>query len=107
MPNWKTVITAVSIPSTIAVYGNGKNIKLYDGHNTRGTMFTNSGDHTVAVQITNSYNVNVGTAVSSNGGSGGKYAAGLTTSTDGSSGIIAKSNSITRTSLSIKFSIKY
>lgn len=56
----------------------------------------------------NQYNKNIGTVITSHSWFGNtNKGVGVIQNTDGTSGLIAKSNSITRTSLSIKFSIKY
>ena len=105
MPNWKTVITAVSIPSTIAVYGNGKVLGLTCGNGkeyvlggwTGGTYAQVSpAKNTLPYDVTTS-----NPQLTNNAGTFGII------QSDTKSGIVAKSNSITRTSLSIKFSIKY
>ena len=107
MPNWNTVITAVSIPSTIAVYGNGKTLGLTDGTYAGGITLNNNYNNQETFDR-NQYNKNIGTVVTSNSWFGNtKKGVGVVQNTDGTSGLIAKSNSITRTSLSIKFSIKY
>ena len=104
IPNWKTVITAVSIPSTIAVYGNGKTLGVTNGsHTAAPSVGGSAGDAGFAY---NGYN-----KTPTNSNPGGSFITnsiiGVVQNTDGTSGLIAKSNSITRTSLSINFSIKY
>ena len=103
MPNWSSVITNVSIPSTIAVYGNGKTLGFYDGTDYFGCSYfygQNGG------QNTNLYNTNIGSNNLGTNTSNAK-SIGLTSDTSGKSGIVAKSNSITKTSKSFKFCIKY
>ena len=102
MPNWSSVITNVSIPSTIAVYGNGKTLGLTDSTN-----------YTALNGNTNGYIQNrtggYGTQISSSAADGSILTGrlGITSDTSGNSGIVAKSNSITKISKSFKFCIKY
>ena len=103
MPTWSSVITAVSIPTSIAVYGNGKTMGLTDGTN----YFSIRQGSTALASVKNSYNINVGTTTGDAVASKTNTSIGVTTDTSGKSGIVAKSNSITRTSISFKFSIKY
>lgn len=110
IPNWETVITAVSIPSTIAVYGNGYGLTLSDGTTDAGIhrIQTNNAASGALYPITsNNVGHEIGTSVVAGGGTvNHSKVLGVTTDPT-KSGIIAKSNSITKTSLSIKFSIKY
>ena len=103
LPTWSTVITAVSIPSTIAVYGNGKTLGLTNGTNNFGLRQTTS--YFRGAQ--NIYGTNVGDTSSATGLSSDGISYGVTTDTSGKSGIVAKSNSITRISKSFNFCIKY
>ena len=94
-----SLITEVSIPSTIAVYGNGKTLGFNDGSTNVG-LFA-SGNTTYGIEAaTNLFNVDKGTAYSG-GFLGSNKGLGVTTSTNGSSGLIAKSNSITRDKLTV------
>ena len=102
IPNWGSVITDVSIPSTIAVYGNGKALGLTNGSENCGLQ-TGSAPYVAAG--TNAYDKNISTTGNQGAFNNGTY--GIVSDISGKSGIVAKSNSITRTSLSIKFSIKY
>ena len=104
MPTWSTVITAVSIPSTIAVYGNGKVLGLTNGSKNGGLELADV-DRNSRMVIESKYNTNVSTSSTTETGLTGCF--GLTTDTSGKSGIVAKSNSITRTSKTYKFCIKY
>ena len=103
------MITAVSIPSTIAVYGNGKAMGFRNGNNqTAGLMTaTLGGAQGALLARPNYYNKNIGTQGSGDAGIGNNIAFGIVSNTDGTSGLIAKSDSITRTSKSFKFCIKY
>lgn len=116
IPEWSSVITAVSIPSTIAVYGNGKAIGVISNENgPNGTKLIYS---TKRTGTASAFGINVGDYKSTNlpytnsgtpdtTGMAQHQAIGLTTDTSGKSGIVAKSNSITRTSKSFNFCIKY
>ena len=106
LPNWTTVITAVSIPSTIAVYGNGKAIGLTNGSTNAG-LTTGNNDVGRLNEKDTVYNANIATSGGGNGSFGNYNIIGLSKDTSGKSGIIAKSNSITRTSASYRFCIKY
>ena len=105
MPNWSTVITAVSIPSTIAVYGNGKTLGLTLNNSSNfGLSFGTN--NSWALRLNTGFGTNLNSSVSETSTTTNR-ALGITNNTNGNSGMVAKSNSITRTSLSIKFSIKY
>lgn len=102
LPTWNTVITDVSIPSTIPVYGNGKTIGLTDGSNNYG--FSPSQNNSGNVLYNGGYGSNAGTNTS---GNLPRKSMGITTATDGNSGIVAKSDSIIKTSQTYNFCIKY
>jgi hypothetical protein len=107
IPTWSSVVTAVSIPNTIAVYGNGKTMGFTEGSFEYGlSNGTSSGGNNLHV-INQQYNTNVGTVYPAATNPSQKVSLGLVSDTSGKSGIVAKSNSITRTSLSMKFGIKY
>ena len=106
MPSWSSVITAVSIPSTIAVYGNGKTLGLTNGTNNFGLIGKDDEVNSRLYQ-TWAYNKSVTSTTPSTTTSKYYGLFGLSTATDGASGIVAKSNSITKTSQSYKFCIKY
>lgn len=97
-----SIITNVSIPSSIAVYGNGKVIGLTNGTNKYGMGCTwqNSQLYTGG-----SDDISLGTSVSNTQPNSSTYnqrgKIGLVTDTNGNSGIVAKSNSITKTSLTV------
>jgi hypothetical protein len=93
------VITDVSIPSTIAVYGNGKELGLIDDIDLSITSINGY------YAVTNYSGVAVGTSINNNSRNARK-SIGITTDSS-KSGIIAKSDSITTTSKSFKFCIKY
>jgi len=103
LPTWNTVITDISIPTFIAVYGNGKTIGLTDGTN----YFSIRHGSTALASVKNSYGINVGTTTGDAVASKTNTSIGVTTETNGKSGIVAKSNSITKTSQSYNFCIKY
>ena len=95
------MINDIYIPSTIAVYGNGKGIGI-ELNGKRGCIGPgNSG----AFCGTAGYNKVSNTALSYD--IKGDYSIGLTTETGGQSGIVAKSNSITTKQFVCHFIIKY
>ena len=110
MPSWNSVITNVSIPSTIAVYGNGYGLTLTNNSQTIG--IAHDSDHAfAAIGATNQPWVGVGSGTGRNGSQQG-LALGLPTARQigsdlSKSGIVAKSDSITKTSKTFKFCIKY
>ena len=106
MPEWSTVITAVSIPTSIAVYGNGKTMGITNGTKTGGLNY-NSGSNAISTS-TEALGKEPGVV----SGSTKPFTTshqnlGLTTATNGNSGIVAKSDSITKTSQTYNFCIKY
>lgn len=106
LPEWSSVITDINIPNTIAVYGNGTTLGLTDGTNNRDLVSVGGSQVARTEAQTGAYGKAVGTNASTSTSSANKTLA-LTTATDGKSGIIAKSNSITRISKLFKFCIKY
>lgn len=110
LPNIQNIITAVTIPSSIAVYGNGKCIGVYSSSsNTAGlASTTRSGDAKGIVgTYSTAYNVAVGGSYSGSTNAVSINGIGITTDTSGKSGIVAKSSSITRTTVVLKHVIKY
>ena len=104
LPNWKSVVSAVTIPSTIAVYGNGKTLGVTNGsHTAAPSVGGSAGDAGFAY---NGYN-----KAPTNSNPGGSFITnstiGVVQNTDGTSGLIAKSNSITRSAFNSKFIIKF
>lgn len=97
---WQLVATqvAISVPTSVSVYGNGKNLVFNNGVNNLGLCSNSSGDHTVAPQWTTSTNVAIGTSVASYQATGGSSkAAGVSTnaSLSGLTGSIAASTYLT------------
>jgi hypothetical protein len=97
---WTVVATqvAISVPTSVSVYGNGKNLVLNNGVQNLGLCSNSSGDHTVAPQWTTSTNVSIGASVSSKQATGGSSkAAGVVTngSLSGLTGNIAPSTYLT------------
>lgn len=94
-----SIITDVSIPLTIPVYGNGKSIGIYNGNDKASFVSdTNYG----VFAYTSLYGNDVNSTSTAPSGSNRKTGLwGLTTDTDGNSGIIAKSDNITKTSLTV------
>ena len=104
IPSWSSVVTAVSIPSTIAVYGNGKTLGFSDDKNNYSILPGSSGSY----YSTSAYNKNIGgTASGTDTRPSSTRLMGITKNTNGTSGIVAKSNSITRTVITKKYIIKY
>lgn len=110
MPNWTSIISNISIPSTIAVYGNGYGLTLTNNSQTFAIAHDGSNSATCIGATTTSY-VTVGTSTSRNETQQAKALGIPTASQIGSnlakSGIVAKSDSITKTSKSFNFCIKY
>ena len=97
---WTKVATkvAISVPTSVSVYGNGKNLVLNKGVSNIGLCSNSSGDHTVAPQWTTSTNVSIGTSVTAYRATGGSSkAAGVVTdgSISGLTGSIAASTYLT------------
>lgn len=97
---WTKVATkvAISVPTSVSVYGNGKNLVLNNGVSNLGLCSNSSGDHTVAPQWTTSTNVSIGTSVTAYRATGGSSkAAGVVTdgSISGLTGSIAASTYLT------------
>lgn len=104
IPKWSSVVTAVSIPNTIAVYGNGKVLGLTDGNGFNCGLITGGANYQTGLKgaafgqtLPYSYS-----GVSDNG----NRTFGVTTDAV-NSGLIAKSNLITRTVITKKYVIKY
>lgn len=92
-----SIITDVSIPSTIAVYGNGKTLGYTDGTNNLALL--PGGDGRI-YGMGYGYDKNIGTAGSGGNVTTNKYI-GIVSDTSGKSGLVAKSNSITKTSITV------
>lgn len=98
--SWTKVATqvAISVPTSVSVYGNGKNLVFNNGVQNLGLCSNSSGDNTVAPQWTASTNVSNGSNVSSYRATGGSSkAAGVATdaSLSGLTGSIAASTYLT------------
>jgi hypothetical protein len=97
---WTKVATqvAISVPTSVSVYGNGKNLVFNNGVRNLGLCSNSSGDHTIAPQWTTSTNVAIGANVESYQATGGSSkAAGVVTngSLSGLTGSIAASTYLT------------
>jgi hypothetical protein len=92
-----SIITDVSIPSTIAVYGNGKTLGYTDGTNNLALL--PDGDGRI-YGMGYGYDKNIGTDGSGENVTTNKYI-GIVSDTSGKSGLVAKSNSITKTSITV------
>jgi hypothetical protein len=94
-----TLVKDVSIPSSIAVYGNGKTLGLNDGSTNVGLFAASNTAYGVEAG-TGLFNVSKGS-----GGTGSwlnsEKGLGVTTNTDGSSGLVAKSDSITCSKITV------
>lgn len=99
-----SIITGVSIPSTIPVYGNGYGLTLTNNNQTLGIAH-DSANAATAIGGTNQPWVTVGTGTSRNNAQQATALGLPTASQIGSdlskSGIIAKSDNITKTSLTV------
>jgi hypothetical protein len=94
-----SITTDVTIPSSIAVYGNGK---------TLGLTLNNSSNYGLSFGTNNSWGLRLNTGFGSNINSSVSEtsipvnkALGITNKTNGDSGIVAKSDSITKTSITV------
>lgn len=92
-----SIITEVSIPSTIAVYGNGKTLGYTDGSNNLALLTGGDGR---TYGMGNGYDKSIGTAGSGGNVTTNKYI-GIVSDTSGKSGLVAKSNSITKTAVTV------
>ena len=104
LPNWTQIVTNVSIPNTIPVYGNGKTLGFTNGTDNFGLFLSTNEPMILSV---NAYDKNVGTTGITNITRAAKT---LGITYDGTkSGVVAKSNDITQTKTNpnIKIYIKY
>ena len=105
IPSWSSLISDIYIPDTIAVYGNGKVLGLTCGNGKEYVLGGWSGGTYAQVspaKNTLPYNVTTSNpTLTNNAGTFGII------QSDIKSGIVAKSNSITKTTMSANFIIKY
>jgi hypothetical protein len=94
-----SVVTGVSIPTSIPVYGNGKVISFYNGTST-GTLIERGSGYGFAAGSAATGSA-VGTSSPLTTYTPNNVAVGLSTATDGNSGIVAKSNDITKTTITV------
>lgn len=104
LPNWQSVVSDVTIPSTITVCGNGKTLGLTNGGTWYGVSFGTNNSWAVRLSTWQSGGAAVGSSVSETSTTVNK-ALGIIE--DVQSGLIAKSNSITRSAFNSKFIIKF
>jgi hypothetical protein len=94
-----SITTDVTIPSSIAVYGNGKTLGLtLNNSSNYGLSFGMS--NSWALRLNTGFGSNINSSVSETSTTVNK-ALGITNKTNGDSGIVAKSDSITKTSITV------
>lgn len=104
IPVWSSAVTDVSIPSTITVYGNGKVLGLTDGNGFNGGLITGGANYQTGLKGA-AYGQILPYTYSGTTDNGNRTF-GVTTNA-ANSGLVAKSNSITKSTMSVNFVIKY